>query len=214
MCGIVAAVSTWSRVSAIDLMTRAGDRGPHGWGIAVLTPACGLTRVVGFGQFRPDAASTWPRSIESGPMIGHTRLATSADRGSGNALQPIIFTAHDGEQFAIAHNGTIPDVDAWSRSLDCRCVTGNDSEMIGHFLAGAEGAWSHRLTMLATWLTTPYALAIWTIGAVWLMRRRHPLFVSSTAACSRPFAMGVELTDDDRPYALVHRPGLSAGRSQ
>jgi asparagine synthetase B (glutamine-hydrolysing) len=185
MCGVVACREGWHHAELIALMMRAAERGPHGWG---LHSSSG--RTVALGRFNLKV----PVLLSEGePVIGHTRLATSAGRASLAALQPLQFRTPAGALFAVAHNGTVLDAPAWGVSWP----TGNDSEVIGAWLAQQDGEWSDRLRELTLRLRQPYALAVWTAGAIWIMRRYHPLYLEAGRACSRPFGAARLIPQDD-----------------
>jgi glutamine phosphoribosylpyrophosphate amidotransferase len=186
MCGIVACAGRWTRLELSELMGLAAQRGPDGWGLA----AAGW-RHTALGRFKP---VQMPAAMPTrGAILGHARLATSAHCTSLAALQPF---AVDG--IGVAHNGTVPDAAAWAMPWP----TGNDSEVIAHWLARQGDGWPARLRRLAQRLRTPYAVAVLTpAGAVWLLRRQHPLYVGAGRACSRPFA-GARLPADDSPLCL------------
>lgn len=189
MCGVIACAGVWTRGDLEWLLALAAERGPHGWGVlAAQEGRCATMR--GLGRYRIGGyAGPLPTT---GSLIGHARLATSADRSSVAALQPLTAGA-----VSIAHNGTVPDAAAWGIPWPSR----NDSEVLAGWLDRATGAWEARLLELAGRLSTPYAVAVLAGGAVYLMRRHHPLYVAPGRACSRPFA-GAMLLPEDLPVRL------------
>ena len=180
MCGIAAWAGAWTTEDVHQLLTLAAQRGPHAWGLATAR-----WRHVAIGRYAPPL----PTVPLAGAMIGHTRLATSADRRSLDAAQPLCTGA-----VTIAHNGTVEDAAAWNLPWP----SGNDSEVLARWIELNDVA---SLGQLASSLRRPYALAVLRGEDVWLLRRRHPLYAAPGRACSRPFA-GAVLLPEDQPIRL------------
>lgn len=191
MCGIVASVD-WTPGRLAGLMELAAQRGPHGWGVYSRAG-----RYVQLGKF---VAARDAIERPAGPIIGHTRLATSGTSTNVLELQPLAFKDDIGP-FAIAHNGTIPNLNPWKAEDGLECATANDSEIIGRWLANINRPMGDRLRRLPAYLHRPYALAVWTPTGVWVMRRYHPVFTDGRSACSRPFHDG-RLIPEDEPLFM------------
>lgn len=100
----------------------AGRRGPDAWGVW----ADGR-RHANMGRVTAQAVAAIPAPRT---LIGHARLATVLDTKRPECCQPI-----RAGRWVVAHNGTVPNVQALSRRFGFSLSTGVDSEAIAHLLA-------------------------------------------------------------------------------
>lgn len=235
MCGLFAALGAAPRDQYLAAVEAAGARGPHAWGIAYTPEPDGADDwgaraypVVSHHQAGP-ITDALPQALSrlawaaGGPLVGHTRLATSGDYRVLRDAQPLSSPTH---RLAVAHNGNVYNADALMDALGWVPRTANDSEAV---LAGLDHDWDGDPCTAAQSLadalnrvdaSSPAAcLAVTGTGLLLVARRGQPLWRLDgegwLLVASRPFdpacvqvpndAVQVFSTYEGRTYLIDQR---------
>lgn len=180
-CGLAAAINI-SNASNItgQMLTRVEKRGERGGGIVSRRRGqfSSRRRVGPFSvQFREFNARRFRSELPGRTAIGHCRYATKGDPNNPNNVQPLMVEDSIYGPLAIAHNGTLVNVDQLRSELKkngCKFDSTSDTEILIHLMLrsgqrSVEGAVLHALSKVVC----AYSLLIMTRNKVFAIRDKY-----------------------------------------
>lgn len=198
MCGIFGAIGKHIDKGILqELAAEARKRGPHAYGISMLTNDSICTQK-SENEINPQKAFA---DIETTGIIGNCRLSTSGTYKDIANNQPMVLN-----DLAISHNGNVKSYLQIADELGVQLSTQCDSEIICHLIS----RFGVKETLKKLKKEMPMALLLLQNNKITAFRKGQPLYVYHTGGgfyfCSRKFR-AAEMLDEGKPIVFDSEGG-------
>ncbi|MFA6514287.1 MAG: amidophosphoribosyltransferase [Patescibacteria group bacterium] len=205
-CGLAAAINipsaSWVAGQLITVIEKRGEKGG-----GVVSQRQGKIyerrRVGPFSvQFRDFDEKRFRRELPGNMAIAHCRYATKGDPGLVANIQPLIVTESKYGPFAIAHNGTLVNVENLKAELKqsgCKFDATSDTEILIHLiLSSGEKKIENAILYALDKVFCSYALLIITRDKIFAIRDRYGVRPLSVAKLGSGFMVCSETVSFDQ----------------